>query len=91
MKTVYKGEKWLKTDLQYVKFLKKLLSVHDVFIVEDFTCIYMYDVLIWYIIFFDIQSTYLQKDVLEAKLTPWHILHSVLGGEGCVQWYIKES
>ena len=35
MKTAYKGEKWPKTDLQYVKFLKKL-SVH-VFVAEYFT------------------------------------------------------
>ena len=35
MKTAHKGEKWPKTDLQYVKFLKKL-SVH-VFFTEDFT------------------------------------------------------
>ena len=36
MKTAHKGKKWPKTDLQYVKFLKKLLSVH-VFVAEDFT------------------------------------------------------
>ena len=36
MKIVYKGEKCLKTDLQYVKFMEKLLSVH-VFVAEDFT------------------------------------------------------
>ena len=36
MKTAHKGKKWSKTDLQYVTFLKKLLSVH-VFVAEDFT------------------------------------------------------
>ena len=36
MKTAHRGEKSPKTDLQYVKFLKKLLSVH-VFLAEDFT------------------------------------------------------
>ena len=35
MKTAHKGEKWPKTDLQYVKFLKKLLSVH-VFVAKGF-------------------------------------------------------
>jgi len=37
------------------------------------------------------QISYLQKDVPEAKLTPWHILRSVLADEVCVQWYIKEN
>lgn len=37
------------------------------------------------------QDSYLQKDVPVAKLTPLHILHSVLADEVCVQWYIKES
>jgi len=37
------------------------------------------------------QDPYLQKDVPVAKLTPLHILHSVLADEVCVQWYIKES
>ena len=36
MKIVYKREKCLKTDLQYVRFMEKLLSVH-VFVAEDFT------------------------------------------------------
>ena len=36
MKTAHKGGKWPKTDLQYVKFLKKLLSVH-VFVAENCT------------------------------------------------------
>ena len=36
MKIVYKGEKELKTDLQYIKFMKRLVSVHT-FIAEDFT------------------------------------------------------
>ena len=36
MKTAHQEEKRPKTDLQYVKFLKKLLSVH-VFVTEAFT------------------------------------------------------
>ena len=36
MKIVYKGEKELKTDLQYVKFMERLVSVHT-FVAEDFT------------------------------------------------------
>ena len=39
----------------------------------------------------EVKNNNLQKDVLEAKLTPLHILHSVLAGEGCAQSYTMEN
>lgn len=39
----------------------------------------------------EVKNTNLHKDVLEAKLTPLHILHSALAGEGCAQSYTMEN
>ena len=36
MKIVYKGEKELKIDFQYIKFMERLVSVYT-FVAEDFT------------------------------------------------------
>ena len=36
MKIIYKGEKELKTDLQYIKLMERLISVHT-FVAADFT------------------------------------------------------